>query len=403
MLLRFLLICIAFACLLDGKAQDVEGAVFDKAPRLEDYNFVLGTQAIGAKYKFTKESFIVEQAKHIRGMGSNILKVSMGRGYAKSYGMKPASGLKTTLDLLKKKKDYQQVLDMDFKYIFAWVHTFTNAKWQDGLTPEEKLTLYREMYELTEYLLETYDGSGKTFLIGNWEGDWLLHGLGEPNNIPSDEKIQGMIDWFNIRQIAIDDAKKNTSSKDVNVWHYIELNLALKGMEEKKCIAQSVLPRTNPDLVSYSSYEVIKNKETYEDLKKDVGEVIDYIESRLQPKEGIPFKRRVYIGEYGYQTNKQQDDNAQNFLTKRMMKVSLDLDLPFSLHWEMYNNEYTKNGVSKGMSMISEEGKKKPVYYLHQNYYAEMNEYLKAYKKENTSYPEYHVFKKKAIDVLDKL
>ncbi len=385
------------------KGQSKEGATYDKAPKLEDYNFVLGTQAIGAKYKFTKDSYIVEQAKHIRGMGSNILKVSLGKNYTKSYGMKPVSGIKSTLDLLKKKKDYQKVLDMDFKYIFLWVHSFTEAKWQDGLDANEKLMLYREMYELTEYMLKTYSGTGKTFLFGNWEGDWLLHAGYDRKSTPSDERIQGMIDWFNIRQIAVDDAKKNTPHENVELWHYIELNLVLKGMQGEKCIVNSVLPNINPDLVSYSSYEIIKKKETYEDLKKAVGETMDYIESKLPAKEGIPFKRRVYIGEYGYQTNKKQDDDQQNFLTRRMMKVSLDLDLPFSLHWEMYNNEYTKAGVSKGMSMISEEGKKKPVYYLHQNYYSEMNEYLKNYKKEHKTYPEYEVFKQKAIKVLDKL
>ncbi|MBS2213117.1 MULTISPECIES: hypothetical protein [Carboxylicivirga] len=385
------------------KAQTVDGEIFDKAPELEDYNFVCGTQAIGANYKFTKESFIVEQAKHIQGMGSNILKISMGKNYAKSYGMKPASGIKTTLDLIKKKEDYQKVMDMDFKYIFAWVHTFTEAKWQDGLTSEEKLMLYREMYELTEYVLKTYSGSGKTFLFGNWEGDWLLHGLGKRDNIPSDEKVQGMIDWFNIRQIAVDDAKRNTPHEEVEVWHYIELNLVTKGLEGKKCIVNSVLPHTNPDLVSYSSYEIIKKKPTYLELKKAVGEAMDYIESKLAEKDGVPFKRRVYIGEYGYQTNANQDDAKQLFLTKRMMRVSLDLNLPFALHWEMYNNEYTNAGVSKGMSMISEEGKKKPVYYLHQNFYSEMNEFLKTYKNEHKVYPEYEVFKKKGIEVLGKL
>ncbi|WP_430815670.1 hypothetical protein [Carboxylicivirga sp. RSCT41] len=400
-----ILIVLLIALTIVGqlKAQKVEGEIFDKAPKLEDYNFVCGTQAIGAKYKFTKESFIVEQAKHIRGMGSNILKISMGKNYAKSYGMKPAQGINTTLDLIKKKKDYQAVMDMDFKYIFAWVHTFTEAKWQDGLTSEEKMMLYREMYDLTAYVLKKYSGSGKTFLWGNWEGDWLLHSGYDRKSTPSDERIQGMIDWFNIRQIAVDDAKRDTPHEDVELWHYVELNLVLKGMQGEKCIVNSVLPHTNPDLVSYSSYEIIKKKPTYLELKKVVGEAMDYIESKLPEKEGIPFKRRVYIGEYGYQTNKNQDDDKQHFLTKRMMRVSLDLDLPFALHWEMYNNEYTKAGVSKGMSMISEEGKKKPVYYLHQNFYAEMNEFLKSYKKEHKVYPEYEVFKKKGIEVLGKL
>ena len=48
---------------------------YDKKSDLEDYNFVLGTQGIGGYYKFTDESALIEQAKHIRAMGSNILKI----------------------------------------------------------------------------------------------------------------------------------------------------------------------------------------------------------------------------------------------------------------------------------------------------------------------------------------
>nr|WP_320154027.1 hypothetical protein [uncultured Draconibacterium sp.] len=399
-LLAILVLSAAFSC--SYAQQDVEVNVEDIL-ELEDYNFVLGTQAIGAKYKFTSDSYLLEQAKQIREMGSNILKISMGKNYAKTYGMKPISSINTTLDLLKKQKDYQRVIDMDFKYIFAWVHTFTNAKWQDGLTTDEKLTLYREMYALTEYVLKTYNGTGKTFLFGNWEGDWLLHGQGKRDIVPSDEKIQGMIDWFNIRQIAVDDAKRNTPHANVEVWHYIELNLALKGMEGKKCITNSVLPHTNPDLVSYSSYEVIKKKETYDDLKTSVAEVMDYIESKLPPKDGIPFKRRVYIGEYGYQISPKQDEEQQNFLTWRMMKVALELDLPFALHWEMYNNEYTNNGTSKGMSLINEEGVKKPVYFLHKDYYEKVNTFLKEYKSRFNSYPNQQEFKTEAIRILNQV
>ena len=50
---------------------------YDKVFDLEDYNFVLGTNAIAGKYQFTDESKLVEQAKHIRAMGSNILKISL--------------------------------------------------------------------------------------------------------------------------------------------------------------------------------------------------------------------------------------------------------------------------------------------------------------------------------------
>ncbi len=97
---------------------------------LADYNFVVGTQMIGAKYKFTKDSYLVEQARQIRSMGSNILKITLGKNYANSYpDLKERLSIKTTVDIIKIQKDYQKVLDMDFKYVFMWVHILTGIKW----------------------------------------------------------------------------------------------------------------------------------------------------------------------------------------------------------------------------------------------------------------------------------
>ncbi|NLR91752.1 MULTISPECIES: hypothetical protein [Flammeovirga] len=367
---------------------------------LENYNFVLGTQGIGGKYKFTKDSYLVEQAKQIRGLGSNILKISVSKQYHKIYPDQfKDPNIKTTLDLVKIKQDFREVLDMDFKYIFMWVHTLTNAKWNDGITETEKKAFYNEMYDYTTYLLKRYNKSGKTFLIGNWEGDWLLHGMGNKKLVPSETKIAGMTEWFQIRQQAIDDAKRDTKHKNVEVYHYIEVNLALKGMKGEKCISESILPNVDVDFVSYSSYEISKRSQGYENVYKDVAPVMDYIESKLQPKEGLPFSRRVWIGEYGFKVVKGNFEE-QAGRSKDVMLASIQMKLPFCLHWEMYNNEYEKNGESKDMSLISAEGEKKPIYFIHNDYFIQMNNYLKAYKKANKKYPTNDEFYTKAFDVL---
>jgi hypothetical protein len=83
------------------------------------------------------------------------------------------------------------------------------------------------------------------------------------------------------------------------------------------------------------------------------------------------------------------------------MRIALELDLPFALHWQMYNNEYEPNGVSKQMSLINERGEKTPLYVLHKRYSKEMNSYLLAFKAKNKTYPSDAEFKRKALDVLD--
>lgn len=394
-----LFICILAITLSLNAQQD--SLTIPKAPTLEDYNFIIGTQAISGKYKFTDQHILVEQAAQIRAMGSNILKISLGKNYPVTYKIKKDSTIQTTLDLIKKKKAYKKVLDMDFKYIMAWVHTLTEAKWGDGLTFLEEKQLYQEMYDLTVYLLQTYNNSGKTFMLGNWEGDWLLNGEGKSKKEPSDEKLQAMIDWMNLRQKAIDDAKKATPHENVTVFHYVEVNLVIKGIRGKKCFTSHVLPEINPDLVSYSAYEAIY-KNTYKKIKGTLNRTLNYIESQLQKKKGIPFQRRVFIGEYGY-TIQKNTPQQQKERAHRVILAAVELDVPFVLYWQMYNNVYRPQLETKGFSLISEAGYKKPVYHLHADFYKKMNNYLKEYKAKNGIYPKHKEFKKEAIAVLNEL
>jgi bisphosphoglycerate-dependent phosphoglycerate mutase len=328
----------------------------------------------------------------------------LGPNYFKTYpDLRKDPSIKTTVDLLKNIKEYKEVFDMDFKYVFMWVHTLTDVKWLKPMSPPDRLTIYQEMYDLTEYLLTEYSGSGKTFMIGNWEGDWLLHGSGNRNIDPGDEKIEAMKQSFQIRQAAIDEAKRKVAHDGVEVFYYVEVNLAKKGMKGERCITESILADVNPDLVSYSSYESTKNHPNYDSLKNTVTPLMDYMESKLQPKDNIPFERRVFIGEYGTQVSKKNTVEDQSNQTKEIMQLALELNLPFALHWEFYNNEYAEDGRSKGMSMISEEGEFKPVYYLHKNYYEQLNDYLMAYEKKNGAYPSTEEFRAKALEVLGSL
>lgn len=370
---------------------------------LEPYNFVLGTHAISGSYQFTNDNKLVEQAKKVREMGSNILKITLGKNSADIYGINDVSKSATTLALFTNNSPYKAVCDMDFKYIFFWVHTLTSVDWKKEIDAAKEKVLYDEMYAFVSYLLTTYNNSGKTFFIGNWEGDWLLIPSYDRTVTPAPELLANMTKWFQIRQRAVDDAKKASASSNVSVYHYVEANLVLKGMNGEPCVAQSVLPNVEVDLVSYSSYEAIKNK-TYAQKKADLESIFSYLESKLKPRASLPFSRRVFIGEYGYQANASKPETLQKQYdeTKEIMKITFELNLPFALHWQMYNNEY-ENGVSKEMSLINEQGNKTRQYVLHQNFYKAMNTYLKEEKQKNNSYPTESAYRAKALQVLAAL
>ena len=170
---------LALALAAPAAAQSGPSCAADPEAAARQYNYILGTQAIGGPYQHTKGNRLIEQAENVRGMGSNLLKISLAQGAAPNYGSADAArSAKTTLDYVKGSPAIQQALDMDFTYYQAWVHSFTDAKWRDGVDMTEARQYYDEMYALTAWLLERYSGTGKVFMLGNWEGDWLLLGRG---------------------------------------------------------------------------------------------------------------------------------------------------------------------------------------------------------------------------------
>ena len=162
--------------LLSVVAQGQKPVTYDVVMPLEPYNFVLGTHAISGSYQFTADNKLVEQAKKIREMGSNILKISLGKNSSEIYGITELTKSTNTLSLFTNNAPYKEVCNMDFKYIFFWVHTLTNVDWKNDMSPASEKIIYDEMYDFAAYILKTYDNSGKTFFIGNWEGDceWEL-------------------------------------------------------------------------------------------------------------------------------------------------------------------------------------------------------------------------------------
>jgi hypothetical protein len=389
-------------------AQTAASCAADPEAAAHQYNYILGTQAIGGPYQHGKGNRLIEQAENVRGMGSNLLKISLAQGAAPNYGSQDAARkAKSTLEYVQGSPPIQQALDMDFTYYQAWVHSYTGGNWRDGVDMAEARAYYDEMYALTEWLLQRYSGTGKVFMIGNWEGDWLLLGKAKRELDPSPVAVDGMIAWLKIRQLAIDTAKAKVAHDKVEVYHYVELNLAKKGMAGRASIAHSVLPEANPDLVSYSAYEAIKQSPTPDlmSIRQPLEEIMGYIEGQLPPKPGLPFTRRVFIGEYGYHADKAKPLTVkQQYMKSRfVMQSAVALDLPFALIWQMYNNEYAEDGKSKEMSLIDESGRKRALYALHQTYLGEMKGFVAKSCRETGALPSREAFRARALELLKTL
>lgn len=351
-------------------------------------NLRLGTQTFGPSYWFTDEDRILESSRAIRAMGSNIIKFSL-------------AGSGALVDRLDA-EPFKTILDMDFTYYFLWV--YGPSDWYNGQTPAEGLAEYNAVYAMSKKLLERYNGTGKLFYIGHWEGDWhLVDDYNRNQNPLPPLKVSGMIDWLNSRQQAIDDVKKDVTNTNVHIYQYTEVNLVVKSIDQGlPSLTTEVLPNTNVDYVSYSSYDAIGST-NYSQIYSNLNRTISFIEKYLPAKEGLPTGRRVFIGEYGYPYGRPgaaTSPEDQDRRSRNVMQAGLRLACPFVLYWEMYNNE-VQDGVQWGFWMINDRGIKQPVYYTHRDYYARANSLYEKFVMTNNREPDESDMQKLLLQALD--
>ena len=327
---------------------------------LENYNYMIGTQAFGPNYQFTDQSPLMELAGQIDAWGSNMIKFHA-----------------TDDDMVD-----EILTAYDFDYVFMWYRsdpTFVDGYYSDF---EAKLD-YRAIYKYTQKLLTTYNGSGKTFYIGHWEGDWYyLSNLNVNQKDVSDEITNGMIAWLNNRQQAVDDAKRDTPHCNVEVWNYAEINRPVDALnDDYDRVVNRVLPYTNVDYVSYSAYD------TMDTSAAKVAQVIDLIYANLPEKEGVPGPR-VFVGEVAQPAANCDFDDARhcevnlNILTKY-----LKCEVKHVLYWQMYCNETLSDGRSRGFWLIKEDGEQTLLYQKLSQLLADGKAYVEAFATENGRVP----------------
>ncbi len=337
-----------------------------------NFNYTIGTQTFDPQYRFKHEDDLIETATSIIEMGSNILKISLNaEKYGLSYNGEAAS-------LIQEHPSFVEVLEMPFHYYFFWVGTHSN--WRDGYTQQERSEDSTLISDLTIYLRKEFNKSGKRFYLGHWEGDWYLLPDYNVDYKPTDISINGMIEYYNSRQNALEEAKNRTPNSDVEVYQYAEVNRVVDAMEGKKRLTNYVLPYSNVDYVSYSAYDGQMKS------RSDFHAILDYIEEHLPAKEGID-GRRVFIGEYGspaklFSYSKFEHESAN----RSIMMNAVSWGTPFVLYWEMYNNEVV-DSEQTGFWLIDDTGVKWPYYYTHKQAFLEGKEWVKKFKDDSQRLP----------------
>lgn len=326
---------------------------------IENYNYMIGTQAFNPGYQFTDLSPLMELSERIEAWGSNMIKF-----YATDDKM---------IDEVLAKHD--------FDYIFMWYRS--DPYFKDGYSAAEAKADYDAFYAYTKKLLTTYNGTGKTFYLGHWEGDWYyIDNYNTAQKEVSDVVTEGMIAWLNNRQKAVDDAKRDTPHENVEVWNYVEVNRPSDALDDSfDRVVNRVLPFTDVDYVSYSAYD------TMDASAAKIAQVIDLIYENLPDKDGVPGPR-VFVGEVAQPAaNCGFNDERHCEVNLNILAKYLKCEIKFVLYWQMFCNEKLENGDSRGFWLVNSDGEETELYQKTSDLLWAGETYVRDFAKENGRVP----------------
>ena len=311
--------------------------------QLSSQPFMAGIAHVAGNYGFTQENFLLEGAERISQLGSSSIFVYLTPSFRTDYpdrkaGMWPA-GNPATLTELAKTAPYQKVFALPFKTIVLTAYTFANqdaiagfADATDRAKGEEQ-----EFYDLAKYLYQHYAGPGKTFVLKNWEGDWIgLQGYDTSANV-SDTMVTSMISWLSARERGVTRARQDSSTSGVSVFNAVEVNRVLDTQHGLTRVINAVVPKVHPDMVTYSSYDSTAGQnQDATSLTNSLNQALHIIKQFAPDPLGLG-DHRILISEYGLFENTY--GNEAVWRTQTILSTAKAAGLAGAFLWNVFDNE----------------------------------------------------------------
>lgn len=339
----------------------VMNANAEEKPR--DLRDVVGCTHVAGQYNFTEKDFLNEGADKLLELGTRVIKLWFTPNPAKGYPFNSRwPKFERAVDLAKTPY-FRMVFSKPFNtYILeTFVPRGDGHGYTNGLSPEEAAHERDEIYGLSKYLLTRYKGTGKTFILQNWEGDWILTNP-KFTKEPTPVAIQGMIDWLNARQEGVDRARAEVGTHGVMVAHAAEVNLVARAMEGKVTVTNDVLPKTHCDLYSYSAWDTLRDPKKFR-------AALDYL-AKKAPDSKLFGGKNIFVGEYGAPENEPgMGPEKQMEVVKSATETALDWGARYVVYWELFCNEKAHdyegrptNSDCRGFWLIRPDGTQPPVW-----------------------------------------
>jgi hypothetical protein len=336
---RKILVCSLFACLavpFGCGGGNASGHAFSS-------NFVAGIAHVAGNYGFTQDNFLMEGAQKISSLGSESIFVYLTPWFRSQDPDQSANQWPSAdppdLAHLAETAPYGNVFNMNFQTIVLTTYTFANADGVIGMasSPDRLQAEETEFYQLTKYLYSQFTGSGKTFILKNWEGDWV--GLGEGNttgNIP-DSTVQDMIAWLTARQKGVTRARNEANDTSMQVSNAVEVNRVLDYAQQGLTrVVNAVVPNVGADMVTYSSYDSTAIGSDAATVNQNLTLALNSINKLAPDPLGLGMKR-ILISEYGLYENQLTGDAT--WRSKAILSTAKNAGIAGAFLWNLYDNE----------------------------------------------------------------
>jgi hypothetical protein len=301
-----------------------------------DFNDRVGATHVAGKYHLTDKPFLIEGAEKLLELGTRLGKFwFMPNNPGNDYPFNSRWGKYSNFVDLAKSEYFQAVFTMPFRTVILEAHSPQENGWQNGGRSAafyDRIT--QEFYDLTAHLYKTYKTKNLSFVLQHWEGDWLMRGRGgELWNPPPDNwkmRCEAMVQWLAARQAGVSKARaEHGAGAKCVLAHAAEVNRVADLWNKIPTMTEHVLPKVELDLVSYSSYDGMKDQLTFWRCLEEIRS-----HSRTGPLFG---KQALYVGEMGIPEN-----DAPKRIVERwdeFMGVMLAANVKYIVHWELYCNE----------------------------------------------------------------
>lgn len=343
--------CLGIALMISVAQAAVAAEAAPVAPadsRSRNLADIVGTSHVRPLYYLTDQDILNEGADQVLKLGMRVIKVWLSNGNETPATMYPYHSKWPEAGSLVEVAQLSYFKTLFSKPFRTYIFNVTSMGrdpyyWRTGISQEQIDDETKQFHALTQHLLTTYQGSGKTFVLQHHEGDWHTRGHTRRDEPAPPEIHRNMIKWLNARQAGVNKAREEVRQKGVFVYHAAEINLVVPSMEKgQPNMVNKVLPFTNLDLVSYSAYDsTVGNPDKPEVFLK----ALDYIAENMpdSPRFG---NRNVYLGEYGLPENDSLAVNVQKVIS-HTTQTALDWGCPYVVYWQLYCNEPLRNPVQK--------------------------------------------------------